>query len=660
MVERLRILGPADHPEPGATRLTGVWSAASRWRSQLLTLAVGASVFILSFRDGTFDVTSRAAFAIAVWWVVVLVLVVGFGSAASVPAAALVAAAGLAGLAALAGMSMAWSPSAERAFLALGLDLLYLGVFLLVALLARNRSLEQWCDGIALGIAAVACAALLSRLFPHLLGSNVQFQFLPVAQTRLSYPVGYWNGLAVLLALAFPLLLRIATCSPRLAVRGLAVVPFPVFGTVLYLTSSRGGVLAAAIAIVLFLVLTPRRVASCVALAVGAAGAVVAALTLSSRSQLVNGPLGAAATAQGRSAFYVILVLALGVGLVHAVVSIPLARTFGRAVEGGALAVVLAVAAAGVVAAHPVTRFRELKQPVSISGASGNYVTEHLLSSSSNGRWEMWTTAYHEFLGHPLLGDGAGSFLFWWEQHRPIPLFVQNAHSLYVETLAELGLVGLGLVALVVLTGLAVGIVRVLRADRALGGSLAALCASFAAFAFGAGVDWLWQIPAVTAVGVVVLALLTGGAGTRGAWRRSRKALPPAALRAAGLAIGLAAIAIQVVPLVENLQLDRSRADARRGDDAAALRAAAAARDVEPWASSPYLQLALVEEQAGHLPAARAYVDQAIPRDAHDWAVRLIAARIEAKLGAIGAARASLAKARRLNPQWASGAAPGG
>ena len=74
------------------------------------------------------------------------------------------------------------------------------------------------------------------------------------------------------------------------------------------------------------------------------------------------------------------------------------------------------------------------------------------------------------------------------------------------------------------------------------------------------------------------------------------------------------------------------------------------ARSLEPWASSPYVQLALIEEQAGNLARANRHIKDALERDSRDWSTWLVAARIQTKAGSIREGRRSLRRAEALNP----------
>ena len=115
-----------------------------------------------------------------------------------------------------------------------------------------------------------------------------------------------------------------------------------------------------------------------------------------------------------------------------------------------------------------------------------------------SNRYAYWKVAVASFADHPLQGEGSGSFRAIWLREREFREVIRDAHSLYLETAAELGLVGLLSLALLV-AGCAVAAVR---AGPALPGAAAAL----AAFALHAGIDWDWELPALTLVALALAA----------------------------------------------------------------------------------------------------------------------------------------------------------
>src|SRR5204862_1959846 len=213
-------------------------------RTAALPAAVAASVFGLAFSNGTYGVTARDSVAVAIWWLLALAIGTGAMPVARVPRPALAGGAALAGFVALSGASIAWSTSAERAFDEMNRGLLYLGIFALVVAGARRASPARWSDGIAIGIAALGLFALVVRLFPHLIPSANVSAIFP-NDPRPSYPVNYWNGLAALIALGIPPLLRAAIESRQRLVRALALPPMPALASAASMTWPRGGALPA-------------------------------------------------------------------------------------------------------------------------------------------------------------------------------------------------------------------------------------------------------------------------------------------------------------------------------------------------------------------------------------------------------------------------------
>jgi len=321
--------------------------------------------------------------------------------------------------------------------------------------------------------------------------------------------------------------------------------------------------------------------------------------------------------------------------------------------------VVIVVSVIGVRSAGPVEQFRTFKKPPSELGVidRGDFVTQHLLSSRGSGRWQFWDAAIEQWRQTPLWGDGAGSYESWWAENGSIALFVRDAHSLYLEVLGELGLVGFALVLALVGSGVGVGIVRARAASGDERVRVAALTAVFTAYAASASFDWVWELTVVSVVGFVALGLISGPATTIPAPLSVIEGEAPRR-RPGGFGLGVAAVLIawvivfaQAIPLLAQREVDKSRAASARGNVRDALDAAESARDIQPWAATPYLQLALVSEQIGALPLARVCIRKAIARDREDWRFWLVAARLETKLGRVAAAERSLDRAVELNPR---------
>jgi hypothetical protein len=609
---------------------------------------VAAATFWVALDDGTFGTESRASLGIGVWWCILLAVIFGMWPPARLRVHTVLAMLSLAGFAALTLASMTWAANPEAAFGEFNRVALYLGVFVLVVI-AQPWDLRAWCDGLAAAIVAIALLALATRCFPGIVDTGSAFTFLAAGVTRLNYPLGYWNALGILTGLGVPLLLRAAVAAQSLAGRALAVAALPPCAATIFLTSSRTGVLVSLLAVFLFFVLVPVRAATAGALAAGGLGCAVAIEALLRRHALVDGPLGtAAARHEGWTAAVAIAVAAVGGAAAYAVgIRLLAGRQTSRRLERLLLVAGVGVAVAAILLAHPVRRGHEFAQPPTpaASALGPGYVQNHLLSASGNGRWDYWKAAVAEFEAHPVLGDGAGSYAAWWLQHRDLRDFVRNAHSLFLESLGELGVIGLVLIAGFFAVGLS-GARKHFARDRV---AVAALTSVLSTFVVAAGLDWVWQIPAVALVGVVTVAVLSA--------RASDLALPAPRRQLAGAAAGitLAAIAIpligtQAVMMLTDQKLRQSESAARRGDGVAAAAAAGAARNLEPWAASPYVQLALVGERLGDLRQARTWTVQATRRDPSNWAAWLVRARLETKLADVPSARVSLGRARKLNP----------
>jgi tetratricopeptide (TPR) repeat protein len=445
----------------------------------------------------------------------------------------------------------------------------------------------------------------------------------------------------------------------------------PALVATIYLTSSRGGAATAAVGTGLFLALTSRRLLAVVVTLASAVGSVAVTATLLSRDALVDGPLQSSAAAdQGHSAAILIALACVGTGALVLLVSrfwrqpsIRVGRRARTVLVVGALVTTLV----GVAALDPVGRFRSFtKSPNEFQQSETDFTRTHLLSESGSGRWQFWSAAGDEFESRPVLGRGAGSYEAWWAEHGSLYRFIRDAHSLYLETLAELGILGFSLLALMLGTAVAAVAVRLRAArpdDRV---TIASLAALVGAYCIAAGIDWMWELTVVTVVAIATLGLLTGpasdapridrpapaengAADTRESLRRNRRRH---LLALSGVvALGLFVIVSEAVPLLAQTRIRDSQAAVERGDATAALDKARDARDLQPWTASPYLQLALVEEQTGDLRAAHDSILEAIGNDPSDWRLWLVRARLETKAGAAERGRESLRQAKHLNPR---------
>ncbi|MCA1599445.1 MAG: hypothetical protein LC769_10630, partial [Chloroflexi bacterium] len=285
------------------SRPAGVWlprrlsaranaPAAAAW-----TLAF-ALVAYLALSNGGYDTVVRSQVGVAVWWIVLVGAVAGL-LPARIGVGGWVAIALLAAFAVWTGLAIGWSESAERSATELGRVGTYLGV-LVLAIAAQGRSAARHTiNGLACAIGLVTALAVLSRLHPQWFPANDHIDFLKGSERKLSYPLNYWNALAAFAAMGVPLLLGVALGARTLAGQAVAAAALPLSALCVYLTISRGGVLALAIGILVFLLLVPRRLDALTTLLMAGAGSAILVSAASQRDALQEGVPTATAIAQG-------------------------------------------------------------------------------------------------------------------------------------------------------------------------------------------------------------------------------------------------------------------------------------------------------------------------------------------------------------------------
>ena len=603
-----------------------------------VAFAVAAALtLILAFDGGGFDGVIRQQIGLAIWAVIALGVGLGIFPRARLNAAAWVGLGGLAALALLTLLAHAWSESSEFTTQELARVLQYTGVVAL-AFVALNR--YTW-RGAAAGFAVAALVvpffAIGSRLYPDLIGDS----FARAGGDRLSYPFDYWNGVACWGAMATAIGLAVSANASRVEVRAASLACVPVAILSVFLSYSRFGAAAVVIAVIATVAVSRNRwTATANAIAAGlAAGAV--ALVVRSQDQIAH-----ATGTQGAGA---VLVALIGAGAACAVVAAiaqkahldrvrmdpgPARVALGAGIVG---ALLLAVALNG-----PLNtawdKFKNDRPPP----ATGGTVR---FTSLGSARYTVWTSAVNAFEAHPLDGVGPGSFEYYWAQHGNGD-FVRDAHSLYLEEMAELGIPGL--IALVTgLIGLLVaGIQARLRWRRRREmGVGSAMIAAFVVFLAYAGVDWMWELGAI---GTLAL----GGIAAAAAGGFDRIGGPiPLWLRIGIVVLALAAGATQVPGLVSTERTRASQTALAGSDPQRALQLADQAIDAESWSGSAWAAKAEAYEGAGDLAAARSAVGDAIERDPHNWRQYLLLARINAERGDRPAVLAALRTAHRLAPR---------
>ncbi|HYP48808.1 MAG TPA: O-antigen ligase family protein, partial [Thermoleophilaceae bacterium] len=454
------------------------------------------------------------------------------------------------------GASIAWSEDVPQSVFELERVLVYLVALLALVVAVRRRSLPWFVGGLLAGITAVCIAALISRLFPaEGAGTDV------ILVNRLSDPIGYWNALGIFAGMGALLALGLAAHGTRTAGRVAAAAALPVLLTTLYFTYSRGSWIALAIGALATVALDPRRL-GLVTSALLLAPASVLAVALSSSSDALT-KLRAPRELIADDGRQLALVLVLTVALSAAtalVVSLAGRRlrpsSAVRRGYGGLLGIVAAVALVVLLvrvdgpvalANDAYSAFKDENPAPRSAGAAGD-LNNRLFTLRSNGRIDYWDASWKMNEARPLLGQGAGSFEQHWLRERPFPSQVQDAHGLYAEALGEIGWVGLGLIVLTLGLPLLAGLLA--RSDPLVPGAFGALCAYVA----HAGVDWDWEVPAVTLV-----ALACGAAMLVSARGRSSRRLALGSPARAALLVALVAVtALSGVGLVGNRALGKA------------------------------------------------------------------------------------------------------
>jgi hypothetical protein len=535
--------------------------------------------------------------------------------------------------------SGAWSDAPVRGLTEFDRVLLYALVLVLTgSAVARVGDLSMLVRWTAAAFAAVALAGLLTRLAPGTF--PIGAGYLP---ERLAFPLTYWNAMGMACALCVLLAFHLSASGREArVVRVLAAAWLPIAAVALYVTFSRGAIWVLPLGLVLYVLCAqPRGLVSAAVAAIPAGVAVWVAYhaELLARANYDT----AAAAPEARRVGLTLAACCVAAAVVRGALlvvdgrleRVRLPRHARLAFVTGTLAVLVASA----LAVGAPTRVRQAVD--TFREGSALQVTDlrnRLTSAVDNGRIEHWKVALDGFREEPLQGTGAGTYRLTWERERELEFKVIDGHSLYFETLSELGIVGLVLL-LVVLGTVLVGAAWRLRGQERHAHGL--VLAGGVMLAVHAGIDWDWEMPALFVwffgAGGVVLASRTARLGELG--------------RAPRIVAALAVLLLAITPALmwwSQGPLDDAGAAWNGRDCPTAIDRALTATERFGTRPEPWVLLAYCDTRLGDYTLAKRAADAARSRDPDNWQMAYAQAIVYGVSGADP--RPYAEEALRLNP----------
>jgi tetratricopeptide (TPR) repeat protein len=613
-------------------------AAAGTPAMRVVGFALPTAVGVTAAADGGYFPTSWGWSALFFFWVAVLALVMRREIHLGALECGLLLALGA--FAAWTALSTLWSADPAQTVLEVERALIYVAAALAFVVIARRRALGEMVAGLLCVLSLVSLYGLATRLFPERFGLYDSF-----AIYRLDEPLGYWNALGIFAGMGAVLAFGFAARARSLAGRALSAASLVVLAPTVYFAFGRGPWIAVGCGLLAVIALDPRRLQFVTSLFVFAPAPALA-VWLASRSSALTRQ-GAAldqAARDGRSLAIVIALLAAGSAALGVVLHLLERRLevprAARVAYGGALALIAIALVTGVVAAYGgprdlvTTAYDNFRGPPVGIRSPGADLNRRLLSLSGNGRADMWSAAWTNYESHRWLGSGAGSYEQYWLSHRPFGAKARDAHGLYLEVLSELGPVGLGL--LLTAFGLPV-LAAVKTRQRAL---IPAVFGTFVAFVAHAGVDWDWEMPAVTLAGLYCGTVLLIAARTR------RERPLSLTVRRTLVALIVPLIAFAFIGLIGNSAIVASERAVEAGELGRAEEQARKAIRWAPWSAEAWQRLADVHYERGDLARTRAALLHALEKDRRDWIIWF-------DLGSVSKGREqrrAYSEAARLNP----------
>jgi O-Antigen ligase/Tetratricopeptide repeat len=646
---------PAAAPPPGRaaagrhrrSRVPPVLARVAEAVAIALLAILGLGSGLSAIADGYYDLT--------VWGpITVAMLALALAGAAVAPdRPRLVPAVALGSLVALWGwsrLSASWAESADQALVVTGRWALYAAMLAALVLLMRTRR-DRW---LPLAFATAGVMIVAAYVLLRMLEGDVESLFFG---GRLRDPLGYANGQAGYFLLGFWPCVALAEQTRSKALAGLGAGCAVALGALLILSQTRGvlpAVVASGLVVMLLVPGRPRRVWALAAIGLGLAA--IAGPLLDVYSEV---PDGRPADPQlVEDAARLVLLAAALVGLGWAAAQGVLER-FGRgAAMGGVVrrgeavlaagAVVVGLGAAVAVVGDPVDEVREQYDDfVNLRTESPG---DSRFLSGGGYRYDYWRVAWLEFEREPLRGLGAGNYDRLYFTERRTSEDIRQPHSLPLQTLAELGLVG-GLLLLAFVGAVLAGFWRLSRRGRqSLRRRTLAVAAggAFVAWLAHTSVDWLHNIPGVTGIAMCAAAALVAP------WSRRPRGGGLTSARIVALAV-VAVLAVTAADWVGRLALaDQDRIEARDSlgsDPLEALRLSNESLALNDESVPALYVKGAAYARLGRYRTARSVLEEAIALEPHDHLTWALLGDLEARRGKFRAARRSYRRSLDLNPR---------
>jgi O-Antigen ligase len=575
----------------------------------------------LAFRSGGFFAGAPAIAAVILGVALMLRLVLAEAPFEGYGPAMVCAAVGLGCYTVWTLVSALWSHAPAQALIEFDRSLMYWLALVLFGSFGWNRERLLWAVRVLVGaMFVVAMLGLITRLLPGIHSIPSTFE-----NYRLSYPLSYWNALGIFVAVAIVLSLGLAGRREESPLgKAVAAAVVPLLAATLYFTFSRGAIAALVVGLILFVLLAARRELISAAIAIVPPTLVAVLFCIGTDALSTEHYADAKGISEGHKLTWILIACAVAAALLRLLLrpldrrldkvevsSRSLRRSWAAAAACAAILIVVVGIAVDAPAkvSHGFESFTE-KQGINDSGKLQNRLTD----INNNGRIVQWEVGLDAFAREPLHGTGAGTFARVWAQEGNGELKVLDAHSLYVQTLAELGVPGL-LFLLVALLAVLVGLARRIRGpDRVLYAALFAACLMWA---LHAGFDWDWEMPAT---GLFFFALGGAAIAARPDDERIRATTPPGRMVRIALGIGcLALVASPALVAVSQGALNSAVRDLEAGDCGAASRDALDAIHTLSVRPEPYQVLGFCDSRAGQDRLAISMLQTAVARDKGEW-----------------------------------------